>query len=746
MALKATFAEMKKILLCVLLLSYFNSHSQTISIDSARALPIASVVTVQGIVLCNNELGNSIRYIDDGSAGIAIYSNLLSGVNQGDEISVTGQLSDFNGLLEITNLTANTTISTGNALPTPILLTPAAMGEDFEGRLVRIDNATFNNPSGNFSGAAYYQFTGSGEQGEIYLRGSHPLVGTAIPTSNCDLIGICSQYNSYQLLPRTSADVIAAPFYFTVPPHADNITNSGLDILFETNLSSNSFVEYGLTPLLELGYVQGTTNATSHIVSMNGFAPSQIFYARAFAVSGLDTAFTDVHVYITASVSSGTMKVYFTRTVNNTVALPGNNAIQLNQVMADTIAAYIDRAQNTLDIAIYNFNDVSTSAIATAINNAYGRGVQVRMIYDGSNANTGLSLLNSNIKKIPSPDSNTSFYYGIMHNKFMVIDVANANTSIVWSGSTNWTGDQLNIDANNAIAIQDKSLAIAYTMEFEEMWGSNSANPDTANSKWGPDKVNNTPHEFLIAGIPVQCYFSPSDNANAAINDALNSANTDLYFSLLVFTRTDLANTILNKINNGVYVAGLINDLPTGTTTPYTILSPLMNDRLQQYNSASLSGINHHKVSIVDQSQSSSDALITTGSHNWSTSANTTNDENELVIHSQLIANQYFQEFYQRMSDQNIFIGMNENNKVLSQAILYPNPTTSNIYLNVMSHENSKASIAVSDICGKEMINKSLFFETGSNKILLDEELSSGIYIVTINSNGEKLSLRFVKQ
>ena len=46
-----------------------------------------------------------------------------------------------------------------------------------------------------------------------------------------------------------------------------------------------------------------------------------------------------------------------------------------------------------------------------------------------------------------------------------------------------------------------------------------------------------------------------------------------------------------------------------------------------------------------------SDPLVITGSHNWSTAAETNNDENTIIIHDANIANQFYQEFYMRMSE-----------------------------------------------------------------------------------------------
>jgi phosphatidylserine/phosphatidylglycerophosphate/cardiolipin synthase-like enzyme len=102
------------------------------------------------------------------------------------------------------------------------------------------------------------------------------------------------------------------------------------------------------------------------------------------------------------------------------------NATQLFEAIDDTLIAYIDRAIQTLDITIYDFNLTNISNISNAINAAYNRGVDVRVISDGSLAatNTGITAISSSIIKIPSP---TGSNYGIMHNKFVIIDAYHSN-------------------------------------------------------------------------------------------------------------------------------------------------------------------------------------------------------------------------------------------------------------------------------------------------------------------------------
>ena len=56
-------------------------------------------------------------------------------------------------------------------------------------------------------------------------------------------------------------------------------------------------------------------------------------------------------------------------------------------------------------------------------------------------------------------------------------------------------------------------------------------------------------------------------------------------------------------------------------------------------------GLMHHKVIIIDRS------IVITGSYNFSASAETSNDENVVIIHSADAAGRYLAEF-QRIYDQ----------------------------------------------------------------------------------------------
>ncbi|MEW6467485.1 MAG: phospholipase D-like domain-containing protein [Bacteroidota bacterium] len=334
---------------------------------------------------------------------------------------------------------------------------------------------------------------------------------------------------------------------------------------------------------------------------------------------------------------------YFTQPVDTSVST-GVNAVYLNNTADDTLVQYINRAQYSIDICIYNTTSSGSVAnIAGALNNAYASGKRVRVIYEGSTGNTMIPNLNANINRLASPQGTP---YNIMHNKFVVFDAdaPDPGLPIVWTGSMNWTTTQINgTDANNIVIIQDQLLAQAYQKEFEEMWGDTGLVPNAGLARFGPMKTNNTQHVFIIEGKIVECYFSPSDSVNQRILTAIGSADTDLEFASMVITRNDISSAIVNNVSNGVLPTyGLVDDSVTTTEWGALVAGMLPNT---MKSASGQPGIMHHKFLIADQSNVVSDPLVLTGSHNWSTSANNQNDENTLIIHDDTIANLYFQHF-----------------------------------------------------------------------------------------------------
>ena len=317
---------------------------------------------------------------------------LLSSCVRGDSITVSGTLVDYNGLLELNPTSAAFIHSNGNTLPTPQNVTPNQIGEATESELVQIDNVIFNSGGSLFT-VGTHDFTSNSQSGKIYIRSGHPLENSLIPSGPVTLIGISSQYtffvpatDGYQILPRDSSDIIqSGNIILTSGITQTNITNNSFDLSWSTSDSATTECNYGLTPAL--GTV--TSNPISqmnHSISLTGLQPATFYYAQCFSVRGLDTAFSNMGIYSTASNSSGIIRPYFNHSVDNSVST-GVNAQNITSYFNDTIKAYIDRADSTLDICVYNASD---ALIGSAINDAYSRGVQVRYIADDDVVNSCL--------------------------------------------------------------------------------------------------------------------------------------------------------------------------------------------------------------------------------------------------------------------------------------------------------------------------------------------------------------------
>ena len=454
-------------------------------------------------------------------------------------------------------------------------------------------------------------------------------------------------------------------------------------------------------------------------------------------------------ILITLNAKAGDkIKIYFNHPVDNTVSTAVSAVYSTH--ISDTVVAYINRAKYTIDVAMYNFlYSASFADIAGAINNALSRGVQLRWIYDGSSSNTGLTHLNAAIPTIASP---TTASYGIMHNKVMIIDAysSDPNDAVIYTGSMNWTSQQFNTDYNNVVFIQDSAMARAYTAEFNMMWGSTGAAPNAANEKFGPDKTDLGRHNFTVDGHQVELYFSPSDNTNTHIINAINTANTDLYFAMYTFTYNADATAIMNRKNAGVYVAG-IDDAFSDSYTPYNTFTAGLGSNFISYHGT---GLYHNKYMIVDPSNKCSDPLVETGSHNWSSSANTQNDENAVIIHSDTVANLYYQSFYK---DFNIMGGslaaqtgcataLKQLQYTSSGFSVYPNPFYNTSAISYTLNTASPVTISLANIYGQtvDVLVNNVMQQAGTYTYVISP-VHPGIYFIHCSAGGDSYIQKAVK-
>ena len=385
-------------------------------------------------------------------------------------------------------------------------------------------------------------------------------------------------------------------------------------------------------------WINSTTDDNKrYALQLGNLAPATVYWVQMATITGKDTLLSTAIPYSTQSLSTGEIKVFFNHSIDNQFVgskLPtGTSGTEcLNEIINR-----INNAQQTIDVALYNNNRTD---ITTALKNAKTRGVQVRYIAAAATLNSALTPAPA----FPVVFGNTD---NLMHNKFMIVDANLVNDTWVMAGSMNWTTSNINSDYNNMLMIQDQALAKAYEMEFNEMWGSTVEMPNAANQKFGNTKTNNTPHQFVIGGIPVECWFSPSDQVTDQIVATLNTANSTVDFGLLTFTKNEPSNVLVSKFtNSNVAVRGLIENI---------------NDSGSEFAYLQSKGISvaahtwpnqmHHKYAVIDPMLPNSDPTVWTGSHNWTFTAENFNDENSLVIHDSDIARLYLAEFEARITE-----------------------------------------------------------------------------------------------
>ncbi|MFJ7977702.1 endonuclease [Peribacillus sp. NPDC096379] len=171
------------------------SESGILSIADARAQKTGEV-TVKGIVTA--KLKNTI-HIQDGTAAIAVRPASLN-VQLGDEITVDGSLSEYNGLLQLTGTLVGTPVS--KVVPSPEVLTGAQLNETNESKLATVNNVTI-------SGAAQ-NYTGTDEAGTKFtVRDENNNLGLIAGSTYESITGIIQEFNgTYQIIPRSEQDVI----------------------------------------------------------------------------------------------------------------------------------------------------------------------------------------------------------------------------------------------------------------------------------------------------------------------------------------------------------------------------------------------------------------------------------------------------------------------------------------------------------------------------------------------------------
>jgi len=717
-------------------------------------LLLNAYVTARGVVTVSDQFQGP-AYLQDVSGGLAVFDLAFEGaVSIGDEVTVTGWIDQFRGLTELRDAYLHQIHGTGNDIQ-PLEVTAAAVSGDgsggfeaYEGGLVRLNQVHLTRLDGITpvttwdAGTSGQNYLLTDQTGTVQIRidNNVDFAGSPAPQAPFDVIGVVGQFvqtspfiGGYQIFPRRSGDILSTGPIFAESPHETDITARSMRILWTTVNPGSSGLRYGRTLSYETGAVSDSGLKTSHDLLMTGLDPATIYYVQAFSAASGDTSTAGTLVVSTASEeSSGQIIVYFNKSVDPSVA---RAEIALgNQDLVQRVVGRIDSARASIDVCLYSLSGTPGpgDTVADALIRARQRGASIRVIGEQDNQGTApwTKLHNAGIPVIDDAFDAVNAGVGLMHNKFFVIDGRDTTSGAddwVWTGSWNVTDPGTFSDMQNAIVIQDQALARAYTLEFNEMWGSATDLPNASLSRFGGRKRDNTPHHFVIGTTPVELYFSPSDRTTQHIIRQISGAQGSVNASLLTFTRSDIASELVARHAAGVS-ARVILDNSTDSGSQFSFLTSNGIETLLEPSGAFL----HHKYAIIDGEDTALDGVVITGSHNWTNSAENSNGENTLVIRSDRVANLYLQEFKARYAESGgadtLIVGVADfaaevpEEFGLSQN--YPNPFNPSTRLTLSVPGLERVTVEVYDLLGRRVAQ------------LVDGVLAPGLHTVEWNASG----------
>ncbi len=342
------------------------------------------------------------------------------------------------------------------------------------------------------------------------------------------------------------------------------------------------------------------------------------------------------------------------------------------QKVASMLTEFVDKAQSTIHIAIYDFRlegELGNHIIQTLIDKA-NNGIEVQIGYyagkpthhaKGSEDEDRLTMTFDHILKAggdPAPTGtheqlqtlfqNTKVQIKViqgsklMHNKYIVRD-ANTSEASLWTGSANFTNDAWTFQENNIVQFPSTPhLCAYYENDFQELWRTGNIH-STGVGDAGTVSVDS---------IAIDCGFSPGEGKTIdnAIANLITTARTRIKVCSMILTSHAILAALDQALHTdqvptftGIYdktqMAAIVkkwekSDKSAGAVQMFNnVTEELVGKTSAPYKPDSKHNFMHNKVVVCDN------ALVT-GSFNFSRSA-TENSENMLIIHSESLADQY---------------------------------------------------------------------------------------------------------
>jgi phosphatidylserine/phosphatidylglycerophosphate/cardiolipin synthase-like enzyme len=309
--------------------------------------------------------------------------------------------------------------------------------------------------------------------------------------------------------------------------------------------------------------------------------------------------------------------VYFTDplTINNPDVIAGSIEEQLIEL--------INNAQTSIHIASFEFN---LTPVADALIAAKNRGLDVKWVTDDENGlaydiqpgRGQFALLQAAGIEVKDDNGRSA----LMHNKFWIFD-----QQTTWTGSTNITVNGIFKQNNNVLVIRSPEIAFIYEREFQELWNKQFGPraPSTVNNQW-----------VVIDGTPIQVLFSAEDHVINNLIALVNDAKVNIRFLAFSFTDYPLAKAMIDRSKAGVDVKGVYETF--GSNSSGSELDTFLCAGVPARQDGNPSFL-HDKIIIIDNS------IVVTGSLNYSSNADDSNEENVVILDNAEIAALYLQEF-----------------------------------------------------------------------------------------------------
>lgn len=173
------------------------NESGAISIAEVRNTALEQTVTIKGIVAAN--LKNTVS-VQDATGGIAIRPASLA-ATVGDEVTLTGKLADFRGLLQLDGATVVAKTENVGA-PIPKVVTGAEVNEDNESLLVQAKQITLTAVNAG-------NYTATDGTTNFIVRDENSSLGLSVGKTYESITGIVQQFDAaHQIIPRSVQDIV----------------------------------------------------------------------------------------------------------------------------------------------------------------------------------------------------------------------------------------------------------------------------------------------------------------------------------------------------------------------------------------------------------------------------------------------------------------------------------------------------------------------------------------------------------